>query len=270
MVLQHLWQPPPFAQRRQAVTQAHWQLWQEDHTRHRVGPELSERDACPRCGAIGVTYRKRTKDWRCNRQRHGVPCGHVFDQPAKVAAPTAQSRRNAASANQQLWQADRAEFWEAERGAIYRETVLQTIEDHLRYLSLADTATFCKRCAFNWDENKVRLCTRCQLNWQPLDAPSCRACDPAYRLCRICRERYHLTRYQQCYNCLLEGKTLPKPAPTPRVAVAPHLSAGPLGLVSVSAVHPEQRTATVPSAGRNDPCPCGSGRKFKKCCIRAH
>ncbi len=21
-------------------------------------------------------------------------------------------------------------------------------------------------------------------------------------------------------------------------------------------------------AGRNDPCPCGSGRKFKKCCLR--
>lgn len=22
--------------------------------------------------------------------------------------------------------------------------------------------------------------------------------------------------------------------------------------------------------GRNDPCPCGSGRKFKKCCHRAY
>ncbi len=24
--------------------------------------------------------------------------------------------------------------------------------------------------------------------------------------------------------------------------------------------------ATVAKVGRNDPCPCGSGRKFKKCC----
>ncbi|MFA6107653.1 MAG: SEC-C metal-binding domain-containing protein [Candidatus Latescibacterota bacterium] len=24
---------------------------------------------------------------------------------------------------------------------------------------------------------------------------------------------------------------------------------------------------TLPSVGRNDPCPCGSGKKFKKCCI---
>ena len=21
-------------------------------------------------------------------------------------------------------------------------------------------------------------------------------------------------------------------------------------------------------AGRNDPCPCGSGKKYKKCCLR--
>jgi uncharacterized protein len=28
---------------------------------------------------------------------------------------------------------------------------------------------------------------------------------------------------------------------------------------------PEPRTAPI-KAGRNDPCPCGSGRKYKKCC----
>lgn len=34
-----------------------------------------------------------------------------------------------------------------------------------------------------------------------------------------------------------------------------------------------QRAAPPPAAsasraGRNDPCPCGSGRKYKKCCLR--
>jgi len=24
-----------------------------------------------------------------------------------------------------------------------------------------------------------------------------------------------------------------------------------------------------PKVGRNDPCPCGSGKKYKKCCLRA-
>jgi uncharacterized protein YecA (UPF0149 family) len=26
---------------------------------------------------------------------------------------------------------------------------------------------------------------------------------------------------------------------------------------------------TAPRAGRNDPCPCGSGKKYKKCCLRS-
>jgi len=26
---------------------------------------------------------------------------------------------------------------------------------------------------------------------------------------------------------------------------------------------------TTPKVGRNDPCPCGSGKKFKKCCLAA-
>ena len=28
-----------------------------------------------------------------------------------------------------------------------------------------------------------------------------------------------------------------------------------------------QHTVTPLKPGRNDPCPCGSGRKFKKCCV---
>jgi uncharacterized protein YecA (UPF0149 family) len=25
----------------------------------------------------------------------------------------------------------------------------------------------------------------------------------------------------------------------------------------------------APKVGRNDPCPCGSGKKYKKCCLNA-
>lgn len=30
----------------------------------------------------------------------------------------------------------------------------------------------------------------------------------------------------------------------------------------------DEEVKALPKAGRNDPCPCGSGRKFKKCCLR--
>ena len=35
------------------------------------------------------------------------------------------------------------------------------------------------------------------------------------------------------------------------------------------ALSPPEPAQTVLKVGRNDPCPCGSGRKFKKCCAQA-
>ena len=29
-----------------------------------------------------------------------------------------------------------------------------------------------------------------------------------------------------------------------------------------------KKSSSVTSVGRNDPCPCGSGKKFKKCCLK--
>lgn len=30
---------------------------------------------------------------------------------------------------------------------------------------------------------------------------------------------------------------------------------------------PKQMNRIIPRVGRNEPCPCGSGKKFKKCCL---
>jgi SWIM/SEC-C metal-binding protein len=32
------------------------------------------------------------------------------------------------------------------------------------------------------------------------------------------------------------------------------------------ALNPDEPIRAPPKVGRNDPCPCGSGAKFKKCC----
>jgi len=40
----------------------------------------------------------------------------------------------------------------------------------------------------------------------------------------------------------------------------------PLAAPAVAAPRPVPRTATGDKVGRNDPCPCGSGKKYKKCC----
>ena len=56
----------------------------------------------------------------------------------------------------------------------------------------------------------------------------------------------------------MEPTTAPIPAaPVPREpAPAVNTSLGPMG---------RPAAATVPEVGRNDPCPCGSGKKYKKC-----
>jgi preprotein translocase subunit SecA len=49
--------------------------------------------------------------------------------------------------------------------------------------------------------------------------------------------------------------------PAPRVSGAP-----PPGMDLPSQSRPAPVRQQVAKVGRNDPCPCGSGRKYKKCC----
>jgi preprotein translocase subunit SecA len=53
------------------------------------------------------------------------------------------------------------------------------------------------------------------------------------------------------------------PRPAPALAAPP--AAGPLAQPRRAAPAPPGRAAPVAKVGRNDPCPCGSGRKYKKC-----
>ena len=70
--------------------------------------------------------------------------------------------------------------------------------------------------------------------------------------------------------CRLELREEEEPQPAP--AAAPpleyrHQSAGPLDApppAPAPGAQPQRRR--VPKVGRNDPCPCGSGRKYKRCC----
>ena len=54
---------------------------------------------------------------------------------------------------------------------------------------------------------------------------------------------------------------VPKKQATERVQVANPVSAGFAGGTPVA-----KKPATSTKVGRNDPCPCGSGKKYKKCC----
>ena len=56
----------------------------------------------------------------------------------------------------------------------------------------------------------------------------------------------------------------PTPAPAPRRGPGPDEAVGPMRGSRRAPAEPVRHDA--PKVGRNDPCPCGSGKKFKKCC----
>ena len=56
---------------------------------------------------------------------------------------------------------------------------------------------------------------------------------------------------------------IPRPQEIKREAVAKVTSAGFVGSGEKSVKKPVKKDVKV---GRNDPCPCGSGKKYKKCC----
>jgi hypothetical protein len=52
------------------------------------------------------------------------------------------------------------------------------LNDTIQYLSFADTITACKKCAFNFDINKMELCPACKQYYKGLQYPTCIQCLP--------------------------------------------------------------------------------------------
>jgi len=40
------------------------------------------------------------------------------------------------------------------------------------------------------------------------------------------------------------------------------------GKAGDAAQKPSKQVTHAPKVGRNEPCPCGSGKKYKKCCLK--
>jgi uncharacterized protein len=71
-----------------------------------------------------------------------------------------------------------------------------------------------------------------------------------------------------------DPKMRPKPISTEqREEVIAHMAAGLLGAYqyfrSDAGIHSPEPRRNASKVGRNDPCPCGSGKKYKKCCGNA-
>jgi len=173
LVLQHTWQPrslPKLFDQVRSKYYADWLLWKEKHPividTSSVAPDA---DGCPKCHSPTIRYRKKANNWKCVAQEHGVACGNVFDKPIRVvshATITGLSR---------IARQKRQEEFDSAFG-VGKEVSILAIEQHRRYMSMQDTITLCKRCAFVADRTRMVLCN-------------------------ICRSNYHSRRYSCCSKC---------------------------------------------------------------------
>jgi len=79
--------------------------------------------------------------------------------------------------NIRYWfQRGRAKSKDAE--TIEKEAFLLYLNDSIQYLSFDDTITACKKCAFNFDINRMELCPKCKQYYKGLEYPTCIQCLP--------------------------------------------------------------------------------------------
>lgn len=61
---------------------------------------------------------------------------------------------------------------------IGKEAFLLYLNDNIKYLSFEDTITACKKCAFNFDLNKMEICPKCKTYYKGVSFPTCINCLP--------------------------------------------------------------------------------------------
>jgi len=180
LVLQHTWHPTPIYKLFYKARKKHedeWQSWKQSHTIEIDSSSLlPDADGCPKCGSTTIRYRKIAKTWICVSKPKGITCGNVFDTPTRVVSYEAiRSLEKVAAQNFQ------DAFYEAV--GIGKKVTITAIEHHTRYMSMKDTKTLCKRCAFVEDRTNMVLCN-------------------------ICKIKYHSEKYDRCLSCA--GKDTPE------------------------------------------------------------
>ncbi|WP_111308846.1 hypothetical protein [Confluentibacter sediminis] len=62
--------------------------------------------------------------------------------------------------------------------SIEKKVFLLYLNDNIKYLSFEDTITACKKCASNYDLNRMELCPKCKENYKGIQYPTCIQCLP--------------------------------------------------------------------------------------------
>jgi hypothetical protein len=178
-VLQHLWHPKPFKVIESLIHQKYYAAYQQSHPLQYPEEEPGDRPACPRCSSTVIKSPKNIAPrWKCYGRQRGRECGHIFEKPTTVKAFTPEQKQQQQLVKNTLYRAWIDAFHARYRDEIGTRAVLQSIDEHVRYMRGDDVATFCKPCAYLWDVKKVRRCRDCGEAYHAVFMPCCDVCWP--------------------------------------------------------------------------------------------
>lgn len=145
--------------------------------------DKEERDVCPSCSSINISLRKTlSPKYKCNR------CKGLFEAPIRKIIPIFIDDRKEGKSQEvntitfsslewKIYKEKSRELLFEEYGEqIEKEILITTIDEYLRYISLEDTVTFCKKCAFLWDKKHMNLCPICKIKYKMIYHKTCYDC----------------------------------------------------------------------------------------------
>jgi ribosomal protein L37AE/L43A len=183
MVLQHLWHPPTYKEHiREIYEQFHFKAQNNSSLPEATDEEAMSflaqftelKEACPSCSMRSIDKRKTmTPTYRCRK------CNHEFNEPKmvpyntklRVVAPSIDKVKRRIT-----YQKQQEYMWNTFGEEIRTLAVLKGIEGHKRYISMEDTKTYCKRCAFLWDKKRLKVCDVCKENLIDIFMHACDKC----------------------------------------------------------------------------------------------
>lgn len=149
---------------------------------------------CPSCNWSKPYERvKKTPKFRC------LGCRHEFDKPVYKQVdelisiffdnPDALEIQDKCFVSKDKWKNKHnlsgIRYWfqrelakKQDDETIKKEAFLLYLDDSIHYLSFQDTITACKKCAFNFDINRMELCPKCKISYKGIQYPSCIDCLP--------------------------------------------------------------------------------------------
>jgi len=171
-VLQHLKQPPKFSIIFSCIRSEYFEEYSKKYTfEYKKKIKYIDRESCPNCGSSSVRFLKTESIWKCYGK-----CNRRFENPAMIQDIDPVQKKDIVERKKIFRESKYIAFEQKYRDIIGKEAVLQSIIHHEEYISLTNTCTFCKKCAFLWDIKGLKLCPNCKQSHCAVYMDMCKSC----------------------------------------------------------------------------------------------